>query len=156
MHLLHTLLLFSHQVMSNSSATPWTTARQAPLSMGFPRQEYWVANFLLQGIFPTQRLNPRLEHWQVDSLPLSYLGSPLFHIHLWTCISIYELLGGNVPMPLWVKRLCIIFILFYFYVCFRSTFKFKNTYTFFLISIGIMKNLNFHGWLTKYFLYPVL
>ena len=22
-------------------ATPWTTARQAPLSMGFPRQEYW-------------------------------------------------------------------------------------------------------------------
>ena len=23
------------------SATPWTAARQAPLSMGFPRQEYW-------------------------------------------------------------------------------------------------------------------
>ena len=23
------------------SATPWTVARQAPLSMGFPRQEYW-------------------------------------------------------------------------------------------------------------------
>ena len=21
--------------------TPWTIARQAPLSMGFPRQEYW-------------------------------------------------------------------------------------------------------------------
>ena len=21
--------------------TPWTLARQAPLSMGFPRQEYW-------------------------------------------------------------------------------------------------------------------
>ena len=27
--------------MSNSSATPWTVACQAPLSMGFPRQEYW-------------------------------------------------------------------------------------------------------------------
>ena len=24
-----------------SFATPWTVARQAPLSMGFPRQEYW-------------------------------------------------------------------------------------------------------------------
>ena len=24
-------------------ATPWTVAHQAPLSMGFPRQEYWVA-----------------------------------------------------------------------------------------------------------------
>ena len=27
--------------MSNSFATPWTVACQAPLSMGFPRQEYW-------------------------------------------------------------------------------------------------------------------
>ena len=27
--------------MSDSFATPWTIARQAPLSMGFPRQEYW-------------------------------------------------------------------------------------------------------------------
>ena len=28
-------------VMSDSVATLWTVARQAPLSMGFPRQEYW-------------------------------------------------------------------------------------------------------------------
>ena len=28
------------------------------------------------GIFPTHELSPRLLHWQVDSLPLSYLGSP--------------------------------------------------------------------------------
>ena len=35
------LLLFSCQIMSNSFATPWTVACQAPLSMGFPRQEYW-------------------------------------------------------------------------------------------------------------------
>ena len=27
--------------MSGSSATPWTVVCQAPLSMGFPRQEYW-------------------------------------------------------------------------------------------------------------------
>ena len=27
--------------MSNSSATPWTVAPQDPVSMGFPRQEYW-------------------------------------------------------------------------------------------------------------------
>ena len=32
--------------------------------------------FLLQGIFPTQGLSPGLLHWQVDSLPLSYQGSP--------------------------------------------------------------------------------
>ena len=34
------LLLFSCYVTSDS-ATPWTVAHQAPLSMGFPRQEYW-------------------------------------------------------------------------------------------------------------------
>ena len=28
-------------VVSNSFATAWTAAHQAPLSMGFPRQEYW-------------------------------------------------------------------------------------------------------------------
>ena len=34
------LLLFSRSVMSNSFVTLWTVARQALLSMGFPRQEY--------------------------------------------------------------------------------------------------------------------
>ena len=33
--------------------------------------------FLLQGIFPTQGLNPHLLHWQADSLPLNHQGSPL-------------------------------------------------------------------------------
>ena len=31
----------NRSVISNSSATPWTTAYQAPPSMGFSRQEYW-------------------------------------------------------------------------------------------------------------------
>ena len=34
-------LLFSCWGMSDS-VTPWTVDRQAPLSMGFPRQEYWT------------------------------------------------------------------------------------------------------------------
>ena len=50
---------------------------QAPLSMGFPRQEFGVGcHFLLQGIFVTQGLNPSLLHWQTDSLPLSHQGCP--------------------------------------------------------------------------------
>ena len=40
-------------------ATHWTVARQAPLSMGFSRQEHWSGcHVLLQGIFPTQGWNP--------------------------------------------------------------------------------------------------
>ena len=27
--------------MSDSFVTPWTVAHQTPLSLGFPRQEYW-------------------------------------------------------------------------------------------------------------------
>ena len=41
-------------------------------------------HFFLQGIFPTQRLNPDLLcflHWQVDSLPLSHLQSPTYCIY---------------------------------------------------------------------------
>ena len=42
-------------------ATPWTVAHQAPLSLGFSRQEYWMGSrALLQGIFPTQGSNPPL------------------------------------------------------------------------------------------------
>ena len=37
-------------------------------------------HFLLQGIFLTQGLNPCLLFWQVDSLPLSHLGSPVLFI----------------------------------------------------------------------------
>ena len=33
--------LFIYQLRSDSFATLWTIARQAPLSMGFSRQEYW-------------------------------------------------------------------------------------------------------------------
>ena len=32
---------FVCSVVSNPFVTPWTSAHQAPLSMGFPMQEYW-------------------------------------------------------------------------------------------------------------------
>ena len=35
------LLWFSPLAMFDPFVTPWTVAHQAPLSMGFPRQEYW-------------------------------------------------------------------------------------------------------------------
>ena len=39
--LLRGLPLFCHSVVSDSFATSWTAACQAPFSMGFPRQESW-------------------------------------------------------------------------------------------------------------------
>ena len=60
--------------------TLYTVAHSAPLSMGIFQARIlgWVCHFLLQEIFPTQGLNLcllHLLHWQVDSLPLSPLGS---------------------------------------------------------------------------------
>ena len=53
---------------------------QAPLSMGFSRQEYWRGcHFLLQGIFLAQGLNPCLLcllRWQEYSLPLAPAVKP--------------------------------------------------------------------------------
>ena len=40
-------------------ATPWTVAHQAPLSMGFSRQEYWVGlPFLPPGHLPNPDIKP--------------------------------------------------------------------------------------------------
>ena len=52
-----------HLLSTDSLATPWTVAYQAPLSMGFSRQEYWNGlPFPSPGIFPTQELNLGLLH----------------------------------------------------------------------------------------------
>ena len=45
--------------MSHLFCDPWTVAHQAPLSRGFPRQEYWSGfSFPSPGDFP----NPGMEH----------------------------------------------------------------------------------------------
>ena len=55
------------------TATLWTVAGQAPLSMGFPRREYWNGlPFPSLGIF---LMNLRLLGWQAGSLPLIHQGS---------------------------------------------------------------------------------
>ena len=61
--------------------TLWTVACQAPLSMGFSRQEYWSGlPRPPPGIVPTQRLNPHLScllHRQAGSLPPAPPGKPM-------------------------------------------------------------------------------
>ena len=55
--------------------TPWTVAHQAPLSTGFPRQEYW--NGLLcpsPRDLPDPGIELRSPTLQVDSLPAELPG----------------------------------------------------------------------------------
>ena len=64
--------------MSDSFTNLWTVAHQAPLSMGFPKQEYWSGlPFPPPGDLP----DPGLKLWQADSLPLSHQGSPYYKVN---------------------------------------------------------------------------
>ena len=57
---------------------PWTVAHQAPLSMGFPRQEYWSGlPFPFLRIFPTQGWNRGLLPCRQILYCLSLQGSPI-------------------------------------------------------------------------------
>ena len=59
------------------SVTPWTAARQAPLSMGFSRQEYWSG---LPSPSPGDLPKPGIKSWslalQANSLQSETLGKP--------------------------------------------------------------------------------
>ena len=57
--------------------SPGTIAHQAPLSMGFSRQEYWSGlPFLSPGDLPDPGINPAFPALWVTSLPLSHPGKP--------------------------------------------------------------------------------
>ena len=64
--------------MSNS-VTLWTVSRQVPLSMGFPRQEYWSGlPFPSPWDLPNPGIEPRSPALQADSLPSEPPGKLTF------------------------------------------------------------------------------
>ena len=77
--------------MSNSIATPWTVALQAPLSMGFPRQEYWTElPCPPPGNLPDPRKKPQLLHYRLvlNHWPpvKPHNGLLLSHKKEWNCV----------------------------------------------------------------------
>ena len=58
-------------------ATPWTVARQAPLSIEFSRPEYWSGlPFSSPGDLPNPGIEPRSPTFQPNSLPSQPPGKP--------------------------------------------------------------------------------
>ena len=110
-------LYSAHGNKTTKFVTPWTVAPRLLCPWNSPSKNTGVGcQFLLQGIFPTQELNPHLLcllHWQVGSLPLvppekfpwkelvvSYWSSVLVEVlHLgvigfiWTRSMMYHLTG---------------------------------------------------------------
>ena len=67
--------------MSDSFVIPRTVAHQAPLSMELSSQEYCSGlPFPPSGDLPKLGIELTSPAWQVDSLPLSYQGSPVLEI----------------------------------------------------------------------------
>ena len=70
------MCVLSHSVVSDS-LRPYGLACQAPLSMGFSRQQYWSGlPCPPPGDLPTPGIEPRSPALQVDSVPIEPPGNP--------------------------------------------------------------------------------
>ena len=64
-------------------ATPWIVAHQAPLSMGFSRQEYWGGlPSPSPGDLPNPGIKPGSPALQADYLPTELGGKPYSYIYI--------------------------------------------------------------------------
>ena len=87
-----------------TQTTPWTVARQAPLSMKFSRQENWSGlSFPSPGDLPDPRIEPRFPALQADSLPSQPPGKPPIKID----IMVILIQDGNVSKDSPVFQPCL-------------------------------------------------
>ena len=101
-HTLHIVCVYS--VVSISFRPPWTVAHQAPLSMEFSDKNTGEGcHFLLQGLFPTQRLNPHLFHLLIG-------GRILYHCTTWVAYTLYRAVLVMLIM-LYVVSLILIYLI---------------------------------------------
>ena len=92
---------FSHVQLC---ATLWTVAHQAPLSMGFSRQEYWSGlPFPAPGDLPNPEIKPvslvffYLLHWEEDSLPLE-ISQKMVTIDKRLMIQFKQKVSKDIPL----------------------------------------------------------
>ena len=101
------------------SATPWTVACQAPLSRGFPRQEYWSGlSFPPPGDLPNPEIKPPSPVSPALTRvlqPLCHLGSPNLGLIIPTGPAGYCALNFphfpwvSITQPLPVPLICLFF-----------------------------------------------
>ena len=102
MMLLLLLLLLSRFSRVQLFATPWTVACQAPLSMGFSREEYW-SGFLFPspGTLPRpgiERVSPALAGTAISEAPI-YISTIMYEID--KLLRTYCIAQGTLLIVLW-------------------------------------------------------
>ena len=91
-YLIVTLSMYCHLSHVQLFATPWTTAHQAPLSIGFSKQEYWSGlPFPSPGDLPNPVIKSRSSALQADSLPSESPGKPNYNINLTQMTTIHQI-----------------------------------------------------------------
>ena len=80
-------LLFSCSVESDSFVTPWTIARQAPLSMGFSSG----LSFPSPGVFPNPGIEPASPALAGGFVTTEPRGSPFVHLDVLNYFDTLEL-----------------------------------------------------------------
>ena len=90
--------------------TPWTVTCQAPLSIGFSRQEYWSGlPFPSPGDLPDPGIEPRSPALQADSLPSEPPGKPS-----WIRYHNTKLTSCKKQLELNFKRFCSRLFIYFF------------------------------------------
>ena len=102
---IHVCLITS--VLSDSFLTLWTIAHQAPLSMGFSRQEYWSGLPIPSpGDLPNpgmEPVSPVTSALQTDSLPAEPLGKPQTRVSVQfssvaqLCPTLFDTMNCSMP-----------------------------------------------------------
>ena len=93
-------------------ATPWTVAHQAPLSMGFSRQEYWSGlPFLSSGDLPDPGID-RSPALQADSLLPEPPGKP----YIYNIVSVSAIQQSEAVIYIYIYIYLYLFR-YFSYVC---------------------------------------
>ena len=98
------------------SVTPWTIARQAPLAMGFSRQEYWSGSYSISCSRGFSQARDRTPVFCVRCLGRWIL----YHCTTWEALTYIEThpainRGGLWMVGLQVGRLQLNFLFFFFF-----------------------------------------
>ena len=111
--LCHVLSSVQSLICAQLFSNPWSVAYRSPLSMGFPRSEYWSGlPFPFPGLFLTKGLNPHLLcllNWQEGSLPaesaVTGRGDPFQDLRVGSCLTLRNDLCPRRPACWQNKRL---------------------------------------------------
>ena len=125
-------------------------AYQAPLSMEFPRQEYWSGlPFPSPGDLPNAGIEPESTALWAASLPSELPGKPVLYIVVYICQSLSPSLS-HLPLPFWItvslfSTSVTLFLLFFICTVFLySTYKQYYTVFVFLTSLCMTISRSIH------------